>query len=133
MHASLIQRRKYQIDTSKIYYQFRNSDLESSVKLIANLGGKASLAELNQMVYRGIYGGAVGDHNDLRLLAALTKNTFQECTHEGQLTLFGRFTPPTTSLKDLKAYVATLPDKDDASMFGFSDGEEQIYCRRKEA
>ena len=35
MHALLIQRRKYQTDTSKVFYKYRNNELESSIREIA--------------------------------------------------------------------------------------------------
>ena len=73
----------------------------------------------------------MGDENDRRLVLSLTQEAFAKDILEGPLKLLGSFTPPTSTLQALQEYITSIPEKDNPSIFGLSDIDEQIYQEKR--
>ncbi len=116
-HATLTNRRKYGTIGFNIIYDFSKADLTSCAitiqRILQQRTAANSLETIEYLIGEVLYGGKAVDDKDRRLLNAITATFFSARTQEGdELSLPGNFTPPTSSIEELREYVLTLPLQD---------------------
>ena len=132
LSASLSQRKKYELDTSKISRQCNSSDLEACLRFVQILSQSGKQIEHPLITYFAsevMLGGGVHDDRERRLLQCLTRSAIKE--EDQPFTLMGQFSPPLSSLHEFKDYICSMPEWDSAAMFGFSESDEQVYQEKK--
>lgn len=73
----------------------------------------------------------MGDDNDRELLFSLAQELISRQAQESPFNFFGKFSPPTSTLQDLKEYINTISERDTGEMFGFTRSQEEAYQEKK--
>merc|ERR1719174_2749713 len=136
-HACLQERRKFGALGFNIPYEFNNTDLDASIKIL-----KMFLTENSYVPYDAIqfivgqisYGGRVTDDWDRRCVTvALLKLVQPAVLKDGhKFSPSGVYYPPAPgSIDEFKAYVNSLPLADECEAFGMHDNSN-ISCQQRD-
>jgi len=136
-HACLQERRKFGALGFNIPYEFNNTDLDASIKIL-----KMFLTENSYVPYDAIqfivgqisYGGRVTDDWDRRcvtvaLLQLVTPEVLKDGHKFSQSGVY--YPPPIGSLDQFKEYVESLPLADECEAFGMHDNAN-ISCQQRD-
>ena len=136
-HAVLQERRKFGALGWNFRYEFNESDLETSIKIIENFINEQELTPweaINFIVGEINYGGRVTDDHDRRclsyILGAFIKPEIMN-TDFHYMDTSTYFIPEDLTLPNLKLYANSLPLADDPDIFGMHENANITYQKNE--
>ena len=123
-HSLVQERRKFGPLGWNIRYEFNDSDLDTSIKMLENFVKESDDIPWESMKYMTghiNYGGRVTDDWDRKLLLKLLRKFYTEEIFEDEYFFSPSeiyYCPKHTNIEEMRAYIDSLPNTDDPEVFG---------------